>query len=176
MAEMTRWLWERLFESGGLIERLQPLGVAQEEEIQRLCEEEIAAWRARPTMRVEASLQEPLRHARNAIRERLAVGEDNRWFNPREGAYEHLALKYLNFTPDQWNDLRADFRGALCPPPHRAAADHGPRRVSAQGRGIAQGPRVVSTSIRYHAGYWEATDRSAQDGEVLSQDGIYPLV
>src|SRR5436309_4507499 len=108
MAEMTRWLWERLFESGGLIERLQPLGVAQEEEIQRLCEEEIAAWRARPTMRVEASLQEPLRHARNSVRERLAVGEDNRWFNPREGAYEHLALKYLNFTPDQWNDLRAD--------------------------------------------------------------------
>ena len=108
MAEMTRWLWERLFESGGLIERLQPLGVAQEEEIQRICEEEIAVWRARPTMRVEASLQEPLRHTRNTIRERLAVREDNRWFNPREGAYEHLALKYLNFTPDQWNDLRAD--------------------------------------------------------------------
>jgi len=108
MAEMTRWLWERLFETGGLIERLMPLGIAQEEEIQRLCEEEIAAWRARPTMRVESSLQEPLRHARNSIRERLGVGEDNRWFNPREGAYEHLALKYLNFTPDQWNDLRAD--------------------------------------------------------------------
>lgn len=108
MAEMTRWLWERLFETGGLLQRLEPLGVDQEAEIKQLCEEEIASWRARPTMKIEASLQEPLRHARNAIRERLALREDNRWFNPREGTFEHLALKYLNFTPDQWNDLRAD--------------------------------------------------------------------
>src|SRR5215472_1415310 len=59
-------------------------------------------------MKVEASLQEPLRHARNTLRDRLVLREDNRWFNPRDGVYEHLALKYLNFTRDQWNDLRAD--------------------------------------------------------------------
>lgn len=108
MAEMTRWLHERLFEAGGLLERLQFLGVQEEEVIKEICEAEIAAWRARPSMKIEASLQEPLRHARNTLRDRLVVREDNRWFNPRDGVFEHLALKYLNFTPDQWNDLRAD--------------------------------------------------------------------
>ena len=60
MGEMTRWQYERLFGAGGLLEQLRSLGVAEEAEIAHLCRAELATWRERPTMQVEASLQEPL--------------------------------------------------------------------------------------------------------------------
>lgn len=108
MGELTRWQHQRLFEEGGLLEQLRVLGVEQEEQIEQVCQEELAAWRARPSMQVESSLQEPLRHARNAIREHLPVTAANQWKNPKTKEYEHLALKYLNFTLEEWQRINAD--------------------------------------------------------------------
>src|SRR5262245_48254309 len=96
---MKQWLAERLQE---LLPHLAVLGVAQEGEIQRLCEEEIAAWRARPTMKQLRSLNTPMIDARNTIRRELVVTPENSWVNPRSGAREHLGLKYLNFADEEW--------------------------------------------------------------------------
>ncbi|GHO51144.1 hypothetical protein KSX_93070 [Ktedonospora formicarum] len=87
---------------------MRPLGVADEETIAQLCRAEIADWRARPTMVEESSLQEPLRHARNAIREHLLLTTANRWKNPKTKQDEHLALKYLNFSLAEWQRINSD--------------------------------------------------------------------
>lgn len=108
MGEMTRWQHERLFGAGGLLEQLRPLGVADEEVIAQLCRAEIADWRARPTMVEESSLQDPLRHARNAIREHLPLTSVNRWKNPKTKQDEHIALKYLNFSLEEWQRINSD--------------------------------------------------------------------
>jgi len=108
MGEITRWQYERLFAEGGLLDRLRPLGVTEEGEIARICQEEIAAWRTRPTMVVESSLQEPLRHARNAIREQLPLTRGNRWKNPKTKLDEHIALKHLNFSLEEWQRINTD--------------------------------------------------------------------
>lgn len=83
------------------------LGKEEEEEIQRLCEGEIAWWRARPTMKSLRSLNTPMIDARNAIRERLAVTKENSWVNPRTREREHLALRYLNFAQEEWAEMHA---------------------------------------------------------------------
>ncbi len=71
---MKQWLAERL---QVLLPRLAVLGKDQEGEIKLLCEEEIASWRSRPTMKSLRSLNTPMIDARNAIKEQLAVTEDN---------------------------------------------------------------------------------------------------
>ena len=101
---MKQWLAERL---QVLMPQLAGLSVAQEAEIQRLCVEEIAAWRARPTMKELRSLNTPMIDARNAIRRAVVVTPDNSWVNPRTGEREHLALKYLNFADEEWAAMKA---------------------------------------------------------------------
>jgi hypothetical protein len=96
---MKQWLAERL---QVLLPRLAALGKDQEGEIKQLCEEEIASWRSRPTMKSLRSLNTPMIDARNAIKEQLAVTQDNSWLNPRSGEREHLARKYLNFSEAEW--------------------------------------------------------------------------
>lgn len=100
---MKQWLAERL---QVLLPQLEVLGGAQEGEIQRLCEEEIAVWRARPTMKALRSLNTPMIETRNAIR-RLPVTAEKSWMNPRTGEREHLALKYLNFSDEEWAAMKA---------------------------------------------------------------------
>jgi hypothetical protein len=101
---VKQWLAERL---AVLLPRLAALGCEQEEEIQRVCEAEIANWRARPTMKSLRSLNTPMMDSRTAIRERLAVTKENSWVNPRSGEREHLALRYLNFSQEEWAAMRA---------------------------------------------------------------------
>jgi hypothetical protein len=101
---MKQWLAERL---QVLLPRLAVLGKDQEGEIQRICEEEIASWRSRPTMKSLRSLNTPMIDARNAIKEQLAVTQDNSWLNPRSGEREHLARKYLNFSEAEWAAMHA---------------------------------------------------------------------
>lgn len=101
---MKQWLAERM---QALLPQLAALGVVQEAEIGRLCAEEIAAWRARPTMKALRSLNTPMIDARNAIRRELEVTRENSWVNPRTGEREHLALKYLNFADDEWAAMKA---------------------------------------------------------------------
>jgi hypothetical protein len=101
---VKQWLAERL---QVLLPRLAVLGRDQEAEIQRLCEEEIASWRSRPTMKSLRSLNTPMIDARNAIKEQLAVTQDNSWINPRTGEREHLARRYLNFSEQEWAAMHA---------------------------------------------------------------------
>jgi Telomere resolvase ResT/TelK catalytic domain len=107
---MTQWLAVQM---DAFVAAVTPLGVEQEQTIADLCRREIAAWRARPTMRVMASLKVPMTDARKVLRARLAVTERNSWLNPRTGEREHLALKYLNFTEDEWRAINAPSEEAL---------------------------------------------------------------
>ena len=101
----TRWLAERI---DLLLGELAPLGHGQEEEIARICAQEIAAWRARPSIKKESTLRNPMTDTRNAIRDRLEVTATNRWLNPQTLQYEHLALRYLNFTEEEWIRVMGD--------------------------------------------------------------------
>lgn len=107
---MTQWLAERM---EAFVVAVTPLSLKQEQAIAELCAREIAAWRARPTMKVLASLKVPLTAARNLLRVRLAVTEQNSWLNPRTAQQEHLALKYLNFTDEEWLAINAPSEEAL---------------------------------------------------------------
>jgi hypothetical protein len=100
---MKQWLAERLQE---VLPQLEVLGAAQEGEIQRICAEEIAAWRARPTMKSLRSLNTPMIDTRNAIR-MLPVTETNSWVNPRTHEREHVALRFMNFSDEEWAAMKA---------------------------------------------------------------------
>jgi telomere resolvase len=95
----SKWLeerWERL------LPVLSVLGQEQEEQIKLLCGEELQAWRQRPSIREVNSLRQPLTQTRNRIRETFQITETNCWINPKSGAREHLSLKYLNFSSQEW--------------------------------------------------------------------------
>ncbi|MGH2478663.1 MAG: protelomerase family protein [Ktedonobacteraceae bacterium] len=84
-----------------LLEVLEPLTVDQEDQIAQICAEEIAAWKARPSMKSLSSLKEPMSDTRNMIRE-LPLTERNSWLNPKTGKREHIALKHLNYSESEW--------------------------------------------------------------------------
>jgi len=97
-----KWLqerWERLLPA------LEPLGREQEEQIRQLCEAEKDWWRQRPRVKELSSLGKPMSETRNRIREVLLVREDNWWINPKSGVKEHLALKYMNFSTEEWTQI-----------------------------------------------------------------------
>ena len=98
----SKWLEERW---EVLLPTLAPLGQGQEEHIKRICEAELEAWRQRPSLRKANSLRKPLTQTRNRLRETLPVTEENGWINPKSGAKEHLALKYLNFSTEEWMQM-----------------------------------------------------------------------
>jgi hypothetical protein len=98
----SKWLEERW---EVLLPTLAPLGCAQEEQIKRICEAELDAWRQRPSLKQVNSLRKPLTETRNRIREMFPVTEDNGWMNPKSGEREHLALKYLNFSTEEWMQM-----------------------------------------------------------------------
>jgi Telomere resolvase len=98
---MLKWLEVRL---ESLVPELDRLGVEQEEEVRRLCEAEKAFWRGRPGVRSKSSLRVPMTQARNRIRE-LDLRVTNQWWNPKTGEREHIALKYLNFSEEEWIEM-----------------------------------------------------------------------
>jgi hypothetical protein len=97
----SRWLEERMER---FLPVRAPLEQKQEEQIKRLCEEELRAWRERPSLRGKNSLRKPLTEVRNRIRATFQLTDTNCWMNPKSGAREHLALKYLNL-PSHTNPL-----------------------------------------------------------------------
>jgi len=97
-----KWLQER-WET--LLPALEPLGREQEEHMREICEAEKEWWRRRPGMKQMRSLAKPMTETRNRIREVLLVGEENWWMNPKSGAKEHLALKYMNFSTEEWTQM-----------------------------------------------------------------------
>ncbi len=89
---------------------LAGLTVDQEEEIARVCQEEIAYWRERPTMQSLSSLNTPMTFMRNKIRKTFVdLTDSNSYVNPRSGKREHIALKYpnMNFSPEEWRAISA---------------------------------------------------------------------
>lgn len=98
----SKWLEERW---KVLLPILARLDQAQEEQIKRVCEAELEAWRQRPSLKQANSLRKPLTQTRNRIRETFPVMDDNGWINPKSGAKEHLALKYLNFSTEEWMQM-----------------------------------------------------------------------
>jgi hypothetical protein len=101
---VKQWLAERL---QVLLPRLAALGREQKAEIQRLCEEEIAYWRSRPTMKSLRSLNTPMIATRNVIKEQLPVTPENSWISPRTGEREHVALCHMNFSEQEWAAMHA---------------------------------------------------------------------
>lgn len=97
-----KWLEER-WET--LIPAVDLLGKEQEEQMRLLCEAEKDWWRHRPGMNVVNSLRKPMTETRNHIREVLLLRDDNWWINPKSQAKEHLALKYLNFSTEEWTQM-----------------------------------------------------------------------
>ncbi len=69
------------------------------QEIERLCREEIAAWRARGL--AANSLRKPLTFMRTALKE-VPLTDLTRWVNPRTRVQEHRALNYLTFSDEEW--------------------------------------------------------------------------
>ena len=99
----SKWLQERW---EVLLPTLASLGQGQEEEIKRMCEAELEVWRRRPSLKQAISLQKPLTETRNRIRETFPLTDGNWWCNPKSGQKEHLALKYLNFSTEEWIQIQ----------------------------------------------------------------------
>jgi hypothetical protein len=88
-----------------LIPALAALSVDQEEQVAQICADEIAAWKARPSMKSLSSLKEPMTDTRNAIRTQIALTDSNAYVNPRSQEREHIALKYLNYSESEWAEM-----------------------------------------------------------------------
>jgi hypothetical protein len=93
-----KWLEQRL---ESFLPQIASLGLADEAEIADLVHSEIEAWKARPSIKSERSLRNPMYFARRAL-EQLPLTPDNSWHNPRYDRSEHIALKYMYFSPQQW--------------------------------------------------------------------------
>ena len=107
----SRWLTVRWEE---LIPALEAAG-DDEAQIAQLCQDEISLWRARPSMNEESSLRVPLSATRSRLKEvfKDKLTERNTWFNPRQQAREHLSLKYLNFSEEEWAAMNAPSSATL---------------------------------------------------------------
>lgn len=95
------WLRERWTE---LIPVLASLSADQEEEIAQRCAAEVVAWKERPSMKSLSSLKEPMTDTRNEMK-KIPLTEQNSYMNLRTGQREHLALKYLNYSEQEWAEM-----------------------------------------------------------------------
>jgi hypothetical protein len=85
-----------------LIDVLSPLTAADEQRIKEICEEEIAYWRALPSMKSHVSLKEPMLNTRAHLRTALPVTDDNSFLDARSNKRVHLALRYMNYPREEW--------------------------------------------------------------------------
>jgi hypothetical protein len=97
-----KWLQERWDD---FFPGLEAAGT-NEAAIAQLCRQELENWRARPTMRELRSLTGPLTETRNKIKE-LPLTDGVAWRNTRTQEVEHLALRYLNLTEEEWAQVHA---------------------------------------------------------------------
>ena len=107
----SRWLtvrWE------ALIPALEVAG-DDEAQIAQLCQDELSLWRARPSMNELSSLRVPLSATRSHLKDVLKnkLTERNTWLNPRRQEREHLSLKYLNFSEEEWAAMNAPSSATL---------------------------------------------------------------
>jgi hypothetical protein len=95
--EPRKWLQERW---STLIPRLERLGLNDQEEIKRICQEEMAHWKNERNISL-SSMRVPLTDTRNRIEE-MEVTDSNRWYSSYIGKNVHIAYKYMNFTEEEW--------------------------------------------------------------------------
>ncbi len=88
-----------------LLPLLLPLGSAEEEQIKQICEEEIAYFRAHFAGMSPVSLKEPMLDTRKFLKENLPVTDQNSYLDGRKGEKKHLALKYMNYSRDEWHSF-----------------------------------------------------------------------
>jgi len=98
---MKPWVAERM---KVFLPKLAPLTLFDAEQIAALCAAEIEAWKDRPGLKSILSLKEPLKDARNAIKQ-LPLTAENSYVN-RHGETEHIALKYLTFSEETWREMK----------------------------------------------------------------------
>ncbi|SRR5216683_1830786 len=92
----ARWLaarWPAFFEE--LVE------CRTEDDVERVCGEELDAWRGRSTIKSEQSLKRHITDSKKEIERRATAGE----LSEELAAWAH---KYLNFSPEKWrNEINA---------------------------------------------------------------------
>src|SRR5947208_1260650 len=96
-----------------LIDVLLPLTRLDEERIKQICDEEAAYFRTRFEGKALVSLKEPMLDARSELRAKLPLTDQNSYVNPKTQKREHLALKYLNWTAEEWHAMGKPSEQAL---------------------------------------------------------------
>lgn len=89
-----------------------------EEEIEAVCEAEMETWRAYCEQTKGMSFQEMIIHTRIVLRTSIPAPQ-NEWWNPETEEWEHIGLKYLTCTEEEWEQMRLDWldRRVLLPDP-----------------------------------------------------------
>jgi telomere resolvase len=105
LLEMAKvWLQDRW---PRLLDALSGLTLEQEDEIARICQEEMGYWRTGRKLGL-GSLGNAVSATRKHLEEHFsALDSSNSWFNPKEGKQEHLSLKYMNLSKEQWAERAA---------------------------------------------------------------------
>ena len=100
LEDLKAWQRERMTM---LVETIGSLTTADEAEIERACEAEKAYIISRipGTFPNSVSFKRPMTDARAFIKT-LPTNKANTWINPKKGESEHIILKYLNWTVEQW--------------------------------------------------------------------------
>jgi hypothetical protein len=146
---------------------LEPLSIAQEDQIARICEEEIAAWKARPTMKSLSSLKEPMSDMRNLVRT-LPLTEQNSWLNPRTAEREHIALKYLNYSEGDWALMNKSSDDAF----HKRVEN--PQILEDPDRIVAKAEELLSSQLWPEVVVGLALATGRRLSEILKVGQLYP--
>jgi Telomere resolvase len=100
--DLKAWQRERMT---ALVEAIGSLTVTDVAEIERACEAEKAYIRSRDTIKGtfpnSSSFKRPMIDARAFIKT-LPTNDANVWVNPKNGEKEHIILKFLNWSVEEW--------------------------------------------------------------------------
>src|SRR5947199_9625527 len=107
---MKAWQRDRMVM---LIDVLASLTAADEAKIEQVCEEEKQYFRTRFEGKAVSSLIEPMTDARGDLRAKLPLNDQNSYVNPKTQKREHLALKYLNWSEEEWRAMKRPSDQAL---------------------------------------------------------------
>lgn len=102
------WLRER-WET--LIPALEKLTIAKQDEIARLCEQEIAYFHERFANGAPSSLSEPMNDTRTRLDE-IPLTETNSYVNDA-GKREHIARKFMNYSREEWRLIKKPSEAAV---------------------------------------------------------------
>jgi hypothetical protein len=93
------------------VPRLEALTVNQQEEIARICEQEIAYFHERFAGKAPSSLGEPMSDTRTRLEE-IPLTDDNSFINDK-GKPEHIARRYMNYSQEEWRLIKQPSEASL---------------------------------------------------------------